>query len=241
MSDVDTAADRLTAELRRAILRGDYAPGDKLPPERDLAERFDVNRVTVRSALARLESTRLVTIRHGSGCVVRDYRKSGGLELVGALVEASQDAELDPADLAQDLLELRRAIARAVLERLTKHVDERAVARIAAAVDALEEAVKADAAPLAIAQADLDVFRRIVEATDSVVFLLCVNPVAELLLGLPGLAEAVYAEPYQNVLSYRLLLGWLPLKRPEMVGPVLQALEAHDRAAVRAMRRRARR
>lgn len=238
MSDSETSADRLTAELRRAILRGDYAPGDKLPPERDLAVKFDVNRVTVRGALARLESMRLLTIRHGSGCVVQDYRRSGGLELVAALFDVSRDRGVDIADLASDLLELRRAIARTILERLAKGIDQRAVARIAKAVDAMEEVVTAESPLAAVAAADLEVFRAIVEATDSMVFLLCLNPVSDLVLGLPGLAEAIYAQPYQNVLSYRLLLGWLPLQRPETLGPIMQALEAHDRSAVKSMRRK---
>lgn len=240
MSDAETAADRLTAELKDAILRGAYAPGDKLPPERELAERHGVNRVTLRSALARLASMNLVAIRHGSGCVVQDFKRSGGLELVAALSRAGREKGTDP-DLAADLLELRRALARAVLERLAAaSPTARDVKMVTAAVDALEAVVRAGAPLDGIARADLEVFRRVVEATGSVVYMLCLNPIGELVLELPGLAAAVYATPEENVASYRLLVAWLELPRDARsagVGPLVAALEAHDRAAVKAMRR----
>ena len=240
MSDAETAADRLTTDLKHAILRGTYAPGDKLPPERDLAERHGVNRVTVRSALARLESMNLVAIRHGSGCVVQDFKRSGGLELVAALSAARVERGQD-ADLAADLLELRRALARAVLERLVATPPAaRDVRAVAASVDALEAVVRAGAPLEGIAKADLEVFRRIVEATGSVVYMLCLNPISELVQVLPGLAAAIYATPEENVASYRLLVAWLQLPRDarsDAIGPLVAALESHDRAAVKVMRR----
>lgn len=238
MSEAETtAADRLTTDLQHAILRGDYAPGAKLPPERDLALQFRVNRVTVRSALARLESMNLVAIRHGSGCVVQDFKRSGGLDLVAALIRARRDHGADAADLAADLLELRRALARAVLERLAASGTARDTKAIAAAVDALEAVIDADAPLEGVARADIEVFRRIVEATGSVVYMLCLNPISELVLTLPGLAEAIYAEPWKNVVSYRLLVSWLPLHDASTIAPLVAALEVHDRAAVKAMRR----
>ncbi len=56
--------------LRRAISEGAYAPGDKLPTEASLAERFGVNRHTVRHALAHLADEGLVHARRGAGVFV---------------------------------------------------------------------------------------------------------------------------------------------------------------------------
>lgn len=233
----ENATERLTAELRTAILRGEYPAGAKLPPERDLAERYGVHRVTVRGALARLSSMRLVAIRHGSGCVVQDYRRSAGLELAGALLEATRDGKAEASEIVEDLLAVRRAIARVALERLAARVDERRIAQITAAVDALERRVEEGADRAAIAEADVEVFATIVAATGSTVLQLCVNPVSQVLASIPGLRDAIYAEPHANVLSYRLLLAWLPTRRTDMIAPILAALEAHDRAALKAHRR----
>lgn len=240
MSETDTAADRLTTDLKRRILRGEYVPGERLPPERELAEKLGLNRVTVRGALARLESMKLVTIRHGSGCVVLDYRRSGGLDLLGALSEATRDP-LDSADIVRDLLDLRRALARMVLDRLAGRIDARGVAQITEKVNDLEELASANAPVAAIAHGDLEVFRAVVAATGSMVLVLCMNPISDVVIGLPGLAEAMYAEPMQNVMSYRLLLGWLPQGRPEMLEPIMKALGSHDKATLKIFEKSARR
>ncbi len=60
----------IATQLRNAILEGTYAYGDRLPPERELAEHFGAARSTVREALRRLEDQGLVERRVGSGTFV---------------------------------------------------------------------------------------------------------------------------------------------------------------------------
>jgi len=56
--------------LRSAIERQVLAPDEALPPERELAEAYDVSRVTVRKALDGLVHARLLTRRQGAGTFV---------------------------------------------------------------------------------------------------------------------------------------------------------------------------
>jgi DNA-binding GntR family transcriptional regulator len=58
---------RITADLRQQIERGDLAPGDVLPSENALIERYQVSRWTARHALATLETGGLIKTRHGKG------------------------------------------------------------------------------------------------------------------------------------------------------------------------------
>lgn len=59
------------AEQLMSLIRGGHlAPGERLPSERDLAERFGVSRPTIREAMIALEITGLVEIRSGSGVYV---------------------------------------------------------------------------------------------------------------------------------------------------------------------------
>lgn len=60
----------IAVELRQAILLGDYLYGEKLPPERTLAETFSTSRNTIREALRQLEAAEMVSRRIGSGTYV---------------------------------------------------------------------------------------------------------------------------------------------------------------------------
>jgi DNA-binding GntR family transcriptional regulator len=62
---------RIAAELRTAIERGELQPGDALPSEAALMERYTVSRGTARQALADLEGAGLVESQHGRGRYVR--------------------------------------------------------------------------------------------------------------------------------------------------------------------------
>ncbi|HVN87356.1 MAG TPA: GntR family transcriptional regulator [Candidatus Binatia bacterium] len=58
-------------QLRDAILDGRFRAGHKLPPERELADQFQINRTSVREAIKRLEALGLVTVRQGDGATVQ--------------------------------------------------------------------------------------------------------------------------------------------------------------------------
>jgi DNA-binding FadR family transcriptional regulator len=59
------ASSDVIAQIRRAILSGQYRPGDRLPTEREMAQQFGVSRVTVRDALRALEANGLVRVKIG--------------------------------------------------------------------------------------------------------------------------------------------------------------------------------
>jgi GntR family transcriptional regulator len=77
----------IIAEIEQAIAGGELAPGDRLPPERALADAYGVSRMTVRHALQALESRGLLTRaigRNGGSFVaapklVRDLGTFSGL------------------------------------------------------------------------------------------------------------------------------------------------------------------
>jgi len=198
-----TSGDTCYSTLRREILSGSFAPGERLPPERKLAENFGVGRVTVRSALTRLAAANLLSVRQGSGYVVQNYRREGGPDLLRDVVEiaAHSGAFLD---MARDLLHVRRHLARAVLERVAERaptVDIRA--RFTRAVDAFEADMDGDLEILV--QRDLDILSVLLDATGSPVLGLCINPISSVLRAFPQLGKAMYSEPRENLMGWRLL------------------------------------
>ncbi|WP_181703940.1 GntR family transcriptional regulator [Chthonobacter albigriseus] len=61
---------RLQSAIREAVGAGSLAPGDALPPERELASELGISRVTVRKALAGLVEAGILQQRRGSGTYV---------------------------------------------------------------------------------------------------------------------------------------------------------------------------
>ena len=77
--------DQISAQINRMITEGYFKPGDRLPAERELAERFKVSRNSVRDALRTLEARGLLEIHQGGGTYVSETRAR---ELYRGMLEA---------------------------------------------------------------------------------------------------------------------------------------------------------
>ena len=75
-------ADTVFEIIRRDIFNGSYEVGSRLPSERELSEKFDASRNTIRDALSRLDHMKLVKRIPQSGTYVTDYRKEAALSLL---------------------------------------------------------------------------------------------------------------------------------------------------------------
>ncbi len=96
-------------DLQSKIISGEYAPGTNLPSERDLVSALGVSRSAVREALQRLSQSKLVTINHGGGTRVNDYKETAGLDLLSRLFNQN-NLDLD-LQIFRSLMEMRGALA----------------------------------------------------------------------------------------------------------------------------------
>ncbi len=123
-------ADQIAALIRR----GEYRPGARLPPERDLAAKLGVSRPSVREALIALEVEGYVEVRVGSGVYVADARRtaarrsalppdSGPFELIDArrLVESECAALAARNATPAQVRQMKAALASMSRDR-SKHV-----------------------------------------------------------------------------------------------------------------------
>jgi GntR family transcriptional repressor for pyruvate dehydrogenase complex len=99
-------------QIHALIREGRWAPGDQIPPERELAERFRVSRTSVREALRALEMQGVIDSRQGGGTFVR-----------------TADVDMLVGPLASAILRGRRELAE-VLE--VRELIEPGIARLAA-------------------------------------------------------------------------------------------------------------
>ena len=116
---------QIADQIAALIEGGEYKPGQRLPPERDLATQLGVSRPSVREALIALEVEGLIEVRMGSGIYVRtaDSRAArpvsaeGPLEIIRArqLIESELAAHAARHMKKAQIAGLREAIV--VMER----------------------------------------------------------------------------------------------------------------------------
>lgn len=87
-----TLSATASAYLENMVVN-DLVPGDKLPPERVLAENLEVSRTTIREALRDLEQRRLVARTPGRGTVVQP-RSARATKLLEAIVDDPEEAHV---------------------------------------------------------------------------------------------------------------------------------------------------
>jgi DNA-binding FadR family transcriptional regulator len=200
----DEVFDQVLAE----VVDGGLAPGEQLPSERRLAEVLGVSRPAVREALQRMAATRLVEVRQGEATTVREFKRYAGLDLLPRLLVRA--GGLDTA-VARSVLEARLAVGPSVAAMaaqrggptlavsLTEVVD-----RLAATDDDVERQVHA-----------LELWDRVVDAADSLVFRLMFNSLrAAYEPALEALAP-VMADEVGQVEAYRLLVAAIASGDPD--------------------------
>ncbi|MFI3246409.1 MAG: pyruvate dehydrogenase complex transcriptional repressor PdhR [Ferrimonas sp.] len=95
-------SDVIMQELESMVLEGSLKPGDKLPPERELAVRFEVSRPSLREAIQKLEAKGVLYRRQGGGTYVKE-------QLWHSLADPLVELLASNPESQYDLLEFRHA------------------------------------------------------------------------------------------------------------------------------------
>jgi GntR family transcriptional repressor for pyruvate dehydrogenase complex len=105
---IEKPVDKIINQIRSLITSGDLKPGDKLPPERKLAEHLGVGRAQVRDAIRKLEFYGILKTLPQSGTVVNGI---GIVALEGLITDVLQLEENDFRSLVETrvLLEMQTA------------------------------------------------------------------------------------------------------------------------------------
>lgn len=90
-------------QIEQLILRGILSPGERLPAERELAERLGVSRPSLRDAIAELQEAGLLQARAGSGIFVADVLGSAFSPALIKLFATHDEAVFDYLDFRRDM------------------------------------------------------------------------------------------------------------------------------------------
>jgi len=186
-------SERVAKRLEDLILADELKTGQKLPPEREIAELFSVSRTVIREAIHTLAAKHLVEIRSGSGTYVSGPTTESVAASLGLLIRS-----MDESILVEGLHEVRRVLEIAVAEMAA----ERATAEdIADMQDILRRMETASGDNEAIAALDVEFHRALAVATHNPLFIILLDSIAEPLLTIRQLA-LVDPETYGKSLEH---------------------------------------
>lgn len=138
----------IVEQIRALVREGRLKPGDRLPSERDLCERFAVSRVTVREALRVLEASGLVEIHvgaHGGAFVTTPTSERVGAGLADLLT-------LSPLTAA-GVTEARMVFELGILPMVIERATEQDIEELVALCDRSDAALKAKSYTMAMSAA----------------------------------------------------------------------------------------
>ena len=107
MQDNPLRVEAVVNGLREDILNGKLERESRLPSERELAEKFDVSRVTVRTAISRLSQLGFVRTVPKSGTYVNDYLENASVDLLVDIIKNSRKVD---NEMLLALTEVRKLI-----------------------------------------------------------------------------------------------------------------------------------
>lgn len=200
--------------LEKRIADGEFASGDKLPTERELAASYSVSRTCVREALLALEIARLVSIRVGSGVYVLPPATP---ERPTAVQEVDQPSPTE-------LLEARLMFEPEICAAAAANATPQDIAHISASLTLMREEHRRAAET---ERGDREFHLGIARA--------CGNSIAQDMLR--HIWESMSAPMWQG-LQRHIRSPVLRLKWIEDHETILDALEGHDRRKARAAMRR---
>jgi GntR family transcriptional regulator, transcriptional repressor for pyruvate dehydrogenase complex len=221
----ESKSDRLFRALRDELLAEQWPAGERLPSERALAERFGVNRVSVRAAVSRLVVLGLVTVRRGDGIRATGVRESASLDLVSHLLDASEEERV-PLDTVRDLLELRRMAAAEAVALACERASEEQLAELGR-IAGQQAGSMGDSETFTAG--DLAFARAVLAAAGNLALQLLLNTVERFYRSRPELAAAMLAEPSATLASYHATVALIAGRDPERArSAVRQTLAAFD-------------
>jgi len=203
-------SEEIRRQIEQAIKNGDFAPGERLPSERELVETFGVSRVSVREAIRSLEALGFVRVYQGRGAFVTD-RRSGLGEPMARWLDLHRGEVLE-------LLGVRGALDEYAAQLAAENFDAGKVADIVAAQDAFVALASEGAPATDLVPLDIDFHIAIAEASGN-------RLLYDLLSDLHSyLAESRY-------------LALVPEGRAQQSaaehGLIVHAIQAHDSAMAR--------
>ena len=118
-------------KIKAMIVSGELAPGDRLPPEKELAERLGLSRNSMREVVKALEVIRVLDVRRGDGTYVTSLEPALLLEALSFIVDFHRDTTV------LELLQVRRILEPAATALATQRATDSEIDDLRKLLDSL--------------------------------------------------------------------------------------------------------
>ena len=161
-------------QIEELILRGVLRPGERLPSERELADRLQVSRPSLRDALSEMQAKGLLSTRAGAGVYIDEA-------LGAAFSPALMDLFAHHREAVFDYLSFRRDMEGLAAERAARQASDTDLTVIQTIFDKMETASATTRQAEAEAQLDAQFHMAIIEASHNVIMLHMMRSMYQLL------------------------------------------------------------
>lgn len=164
--------EQIVQQIEKRFLSGDLKVGDRLPPERELAEQFGVSRTAVREAVKALRQRGLVEIQPGRGTFITNGASEAVRHSLGLLMKIAG------IDASPDLIEVREIIEPEIAALSAVRATEDHIAAMREAIAKMDTALQD---PDRYIEADLDFHLVLAEATQNTLIPTLIDSIVDLL------------------------------------------------------------
>ncbi len=204
----DSGPAEATGWLRQLIVSGQFAPGQRLPPERVLANRLSLSRSSVREAIRELVALHILVTRRGAGTYVTQLSPS---DLFAPLHFALQ---VDPTSLLH-LFELRRIVEPVAASVAASRLGDEALAELQGlVVTSLASFARGEADLEGLVKADERIHDVIIDAMDNPLISAIIRSLREVAHRGREFTVSIPAVPEQTIDELQALVAALTARDP---------------------------
>ena len=164
--------EQIVQQIEESIVKGDLKPGDQLPAERELAQKFGVSRTAVREAVKALREKGLVEAYSGRGTFITDDTTLAVRQSLDLMVKIGQ------ADGFDHLAEVRAILEPEIAALAATRMQDAELATMREAVSIMD---RSGQDPEAYIEADLDFHLALAEAAANPIILSLLDSIVGIL------------------------------------------------------------
>ncbi len=201
----DTLWEQIAARFLSMLKEGQLRPGDKLPPERELAAMMQVSRPSLREALRALSMMNVLEIRQGAGTFVSSLEPELLVEHLDFVLS------LDDSTFIK-LFEARKILEVGIVGLAAERITKAEIAELEAGLRRSQETV---GEPSAFLQADVELHRKITRAAQNPILSRIIDSIGKLSFASRQRTVEISGIREQTIQDHRAIVAALKAHDPE--------------------------